>query len=103
MLILGDDPPLVFFAGTPARGAPDEDVLQMGARRAGRGRALRLGAFLYFIPPFFTTPEREGMATRPDRDRHRGSSRRAIAARGRYIVMTAGCIAATRRTTQGPT
>ena len=53
-------------------------------------------AFLYFIPPFFITPPETfdkaaadaapGVATIAD------PAERAIAARGRYIVMTAGCI-----------
>ena len=54
------------------------------------------GAFLYFIPPFFLTPPEDfgkamadaapGVAGIAD------PAERAIAARGRYIVMTAGCI-----------
>ena len=50
-------------------------------------------AFLYFIPPFFITPPedvRQGRwpRRRRRRRRHRRSGERAIAARGRYIVMT---------------
>ena len=54
------------------------------------------GAFLYFIPPFFITPPEDfgkamadaapGVADIAD------PAERAIAARGRYIVMTTGCI-----------
>src|SRR5476651_1979338 len=54
------------------------------------------GAFLYFIPPFFVTPPEQfgkemadaapGVADIAD------AGERTIAARGRYIVMTAGCI-----------
>ena len=53
------------------------------------------GAFLYFIPPFFITPPEDfgkamldaapGVADIAD------PAERAIAARGRYIVMTTGC------------
>ena len=55
-----------------------------------------LGAFLYFIPPFFTTaPEDFGtaMATAaPAVDHIADPAERAIAERGRYIVVTTGCI-----------
>jgi mono/diheme cytochrome c family protein len=54
------------------------------------------GAFLYFIPPFFTTPpEQFGKAMAdapPPVDGIADPAERAIAARGRYIVMTTGCI-----------
>jgi mono/diheme cytochrome c family protein len=53
-------------------------------------------AFLYFIPPFFTTPpETFGklMAdAAPAVTDIADPAERAIAERGRYIVMTAGCI-----------
>ena len=55
-----------------------------------------LTAFLYFIPPFFTVePETFSapMATAPPRvDDIKDPGQRAIAERGRYIVMTTGCI-----------
>ena len=53
-------------------------------------------AFLYFIPPFFIrAPEEFGKAmanAAPKVDDITNPAERAIAARGRYIVMTAGCI-----------
>ena len=53
------------------------------------------GAFLYFIPPFFITPpETFGKAMADGAPRVDGISdprERAIAARGRYLVMTTGC------------
>jgi mono/diheme cytochrome c family protein len=55
-----------------------------------------LGAFLYFIPPFYTTPpETFGKAmadAAPPVTDITDPGERAIAARGRYIVMTTGCI-----------
>src|SRR5204863_6606520 len=54
------------------------------------------GAFLYFIPPFFTTPpETFGKAAAdaaPGVAAIADPAERAVAARGRYIVMTSGCI-----------
>ena len=54
------------------------------------------GAFLYFIPPFFTTPpETFGKSladAAPDVSSITDPAERAIAARGRYLVMTTGCI-----------
>jgi mono/diheme cytochrome c family protein len=53
-------------------------------------------AFLYLIPPFFITPpETFGKAVAdaaPGVSDIADPAERAIAARGRYIVMTAGCI-----------
>jgi len=61
-------------------------------------------AFLYFIPPFFiTAPEDFGKAmadAAPKVDDIADPAKRAIAARGRYIVMTAGCIGC--HATNGP-
>ena len=54
------------------------------------------GAFLYFIPPFFITPpEAFGKAmadAAPAVTDIADPAERAMAARGRYIVMTTGCI-----------
>ena len=54
------------------------------------------GAFLYFIPPFFTTPPEDfGKAladAAPAITDIADPAQRAIAARGRYLVMTHGCI-----------
>lgn len=54
------------------------------------------GVFLYNIPPFFlTSPEefgREAAEAPPPVTDIGDPAERAIAARGRYIVMTAGCI-----------
>jgi mono/diheme cytochrome c family protein len=53
-------------------------------------------AFLYYIPPFLTTPPeqfQQAMAQAPPTvDGITDPATRAIAARGRYIVMTIGCI-----------
>jgi mono/diheme cytochrome c family protein len=55
-----------------------------------------LGAFLYVIPPFFITPPEEfGKAlanAAPEVTDIADPAQRAVAARGRYLVMTAGCI-----------
>jgi hypothetical protein len=60
--------------------------------------------FLYFIPPFFTTPPEEfgaAMASAPPSVADiTDPKERAIAARGRYIVMTHGCIGC--HATNGP-
>lgn len=53
-------------------------------------------AFLYFIPPFFTTPPEaftaEMAAAAPTVDGIADPKTRAIAARGREIVMRTGCV-----------
>ena len=53
-------------------------------------------AFLYFIPPFLTTPpevfQKDMAEAPPTVDNIADPATRAIAARGRYIVMTSGCI-----------
>jgi mono/diheme cytochrome c family protein len=53
-------------------------------------------AFLYYIPPFLTTPPEEFQKAMkeapPTGDDIADAATRAIAARGRYIVMTVGCI-----------
>jgi len=54
------------------------------------------GAFLYFIPPFFITPPEDfGNAladAAPAVTDIADPAQRAVAARGRYLVMTHGCI-----------
>jgi hypothetical protein len=64
-------------------------------------------AFLYFIPPFFVSPPETfsaPMATAPPRvDDITDPGARAIAERGRYIVMSHGCIGChATPTPQGP-
>jgi len=66
--------------------------------------ACAFGAFLYFIPPFFiTSPEDFGKAmaqAAPPVTDISDPAERAIAERGRYIVMTTGCIGC--HATNGP-
>jgi mono/diheme cytochrome c family protein len=54
------------------------------------------GAFLYFIPPFYTTPPdefgKQMSEAAPVVTEVADPAERAIATRGRYIVMTHGCI-----------
>jgi mono/diheme cytochrome c family protein len=61
-------------------------------------------AFLYFIPPFFiTAPEDFGTAmanAAPAIEHLADPAERAIAARGRYVVMTTGCVGC--HATNGP-
>jgi mono/diheme cytochrome c family protein len=61
-------------------------------------------AFLYFVPPFFVTPPEDfgkAMANAaPKVDDIADPAERAIAARGRYIVMSTGCIGC--HATNGP-
>ena len=61
-------------------------------------------AFLYFIPPFFITPPEDFAKAfsnaAPTVDDITDPAERAIAARGRYIVVTAGCIGC--HATNGP-
>ncbi|HEY6212079.1 MAG TPA: c-type cytochrome [Vicinamibacterales bacterium] len=63
-----------------------------------------LGLFLYYIPPFFTIPPEEfGRQMREAAPPVTGiadPAERAIAARGRYIVMTGACIGC--HATNGP-
>ena len=65
-----------------------------GPRRPRAGRSAFL-AFLYFIPPFFITPPEQfgkDMAdAAPGVSQIADPATRAIAERGRYIVMTTGC------------
>ena len=53
-------------------------------------------AFLYYIPPFLTTPpevfQKDMAQAPPTVDDIADPATRATAARGRYIVMTIGCI-----------
>jgi mono/diheme cytochrome c family protein len=63
-----------------------------------------LSAFLYFIPPFFTTAPEEfgkqmGQAA-PGVENISDPAERAIADRGRYIVLTTGCLGC--HATNGP-
>jgi hypothetical protein len=65
------------------------------------------GAFLYFIPPFFLTPpEAFGQAmadAAPQVTDIADPAERAIASRGRYLVMTTGCIGChATKGSQGP-
>jgi len=63
-----------------------------------------LGAFLYFIPPFFTiAPEefsKQLAQAAPGVEGISDPVERAVAERGRYIVLTAGCIGC--HATNGP-
>src|SRR6185312_5053001 len=64
-------------------------------------------AFLYFIPPFFvSSPEtfsNPEIAAAPGVDDIADPGQRAIAARGRYLVVTVGCIGCNQTPTpQGP-
>ena len=95
MLILGDDPPMVFFPGQCRHegSAAMKKFLKWALVVVLVVRAsARFLAFLYFIPPFFITPpEHFGKAiaeAAPAVDDIADPAERAIAARGRYIVMT---------------
>jgi cytochrome c len=61
-------------------------------------------AFLYFIPPFFTTPPekfgKDVADAAPQVTDIADGAERAIARRGRYLVVTAGCIGC--HATNGP-
>lgn len=63
-----------------------------------------LGAFLYYIPPFFITPPedftRQLSDAAPGVGQIADPAERALAERGRYIVMTSGCISC--HATNGP-
>jgi hypothetical protein len=95
---LGGDPPMVFFAGNAGtKGAAVMKKFLKWALLRGAGRRLcAFGAFLYFIPPFFITPPEAFGKAMAGRRRAwtdiADPAERAIAARGRYIVMTSGCI-----------
>ena len=76
----------------------------MGRRHRGRGRVVGFLAFLYNIPPFFLTPPEAFGAdmakAAPPVDGIADPAQRAIAARGRHIVMNTGCIGC--HATNGP-
>jgi mono/diheme cytochrome c family protein len=61
-------------------------------------------AFLYFIPPFFSTPPEDFAKAfsdaAPKVEDIADTAERAIAARGRYVVVTTGCIGC--HATNGP-
>ena len=107
LLILGGDPPIVIFAGNAGsdREAGDEEGSSNGRSSWSLVVAVcGFLAFLYFIPPFFIDAA-GGRSARPMADAAPAvadiadPAERAIAERGRYIVMThAAASAATRRT-----
>jgi mono/diheme cytochrome c family protein len=104
-LILGNDPPMVFFPAT--REMRDEAIPEVDGARPVVVAGLGLCAFLYNIPPFFlVSPEDFGkqMAlAAPPVTNIPDPALRAIAERGRYIVMTSGCIGCHAvGTAQGP-
>ena len=106
LLILGDDPPMAIFPGNAGTkgGWAMKKFLKWTLLVVAVLAVCALGAFLYFIPPFFSVAPEEftkaAADAAPPVSTIADPAQRAIAERGRYLVVSTGCIGC--HATNGP-